>query len=71
MLTQTTRVEECQNHAECPKVPTCYESKCVQKFIYHRFLIYDPCDEYFPFAVETFQLPASCACLLGASTLDH
>ncbi|XP_045118461.1 neurotrophin 1-like [Portunus trituberculatus] len=71
VLTQTTRVEECQSYAECPLVPQCYKSKCLQKFIYHRFLVYDPCDEYFPFAVETFQLPASCACLLGASTLDH
>ncbi|XP_045118462.1 neurotrophin 1-like [Portunus trituberculatus] len=71
-LTQTTRLEECLNPGyPCPLVPQCYESKCLQKSIYHRFLVYDPYDQYFPFAVETFKLPASCACLLGASTLDH
>ncbi|XP_063840983.1 adhesive plaque matrix protein-like [Scylla paramamosain] len=71
-LTQTTRVEECLTAGDaCPLVPECHESKCLQKSIYHRFLVYDPYDQYFPFAVETFKLPASCACLLGASTLDH
>ncbi|XP_045118905.1 neurotrophin 1-like [Portunus trituberculatus] len=71
-LTQTTRVEECLTAGDaCPLVPECYESSCLQKSIYHRFLVYDPYDQYFPFAVETFKLPASCACLLGASTLDH
>ncbi|XP_050704228.1 neurotrophin 1-like [Eriocheir sinensis] len=71
-LTQTTRLEECLNEGSaCPLVPKCYESKCLQKSIYHRFLVYDPYDKYFPFAIETFKLPASCGCLLGASTLDH
>ncbi|XP_050691864.1 adhesive plaque matrix protein-like [Eriocheir sinensis] len=71
-LTQTTRLEECLKESyACPLVPECYESKCLQKSIYHRFLVFDPYDKYFPFAVETFKLPASCACLLGASTLDH
>ena len=36
-----------------------------------RFLVYDPCDQYFPFAIETFQLPASCACSLGAYEITH
>ncbi|XP_045118558.1 neurotrophin 1-like [Portunus trituberculatus] len=71
-LTQTTRVEECLTAGDaCPLVPECHESSCLQKSIYHRFLVYDPYDQYFPFNVETFKLPASCACLLGASTLDH
>jgi len=71
-LTQTTRIEECLTSGDaCPLVPECYESKCLQKSIYHRFLVYDPYDQYFPFAVETFKLPASCACLLGAYTIDH
>ncbi|KAK7084713.1 Spaetzle [Halocaridina rubra] len=71
-LTQTTRIEEClTSGSACPLVPLCYESKCLQKSIVHRFLIYDPYDYYFPFAIETFQLPASCACLLGAYTIDH
>ncbi|KAK7084712.1 Spaetzle [Halocaridina rubra] len=71
-FTQTARVEDCLTSGEeCPKVPMCYESKCLQKSIYHRFLVYDPYDKYFPFAIETFMLPASCACLLGAYTIDH
>ncbi|XP_047490938.1 uncharacterized protein LOC125040429 [Penaeus chinensis] len=71
-LTQTTRIEECLTSADaCPLMPDCYESKCLQKSIYHRFLVYDPYDQYFPFAIETFKLPASCACLLGAYTIDH
>ncbi|XP_064113508.1 protein spaetzle-like [Macrobrachium nipponense] len=71
-LTQTTRIEECLTAGEaCPLVPVCYESKCLQKSIVHRFLVYDSYDYYFPFAIETFKLPASCACLLGAYTIDH
>lgn len=71
-LTQTARVEECTTAGEaCPLVPDCYETKCVQKSIYHRFLVYDPYDSYFPFAIETFKLPASCACYNGAYAESH
>ncbi|XP_068216680.1 neurotrophin 1-like [Palaemon carinicauda] len=64
--TQTTRIEECLGPGEaCPFVPFCYESRCLQKNIYHRFLVYDPYDQYFPFAIDTFKLPSSCACMLG------
>jgi len=71
-LTQTTRIEECLTSGDaCPLVPMCYESKCLQKSIYHRFVVYNPYDQYFPFAMETFKLPASCACLLSAYTIDH
>ncbi|KAK7084942.1 Spaetzle [Halocaridina rubra] len=66
VFTQTTRIEECLSYGPCPLVPHCHESKCLQKFIYHRFLVYDPCDKYFPFSIETFRLPSTCACLLGA-----
>jgi len=66
-LTQTARVEECSTAGEaCPLVPACYETKCLQKSIYHRFLVYDAYDKYFPFAIETFQLPSACACYNGA-----
>ncbi|XP_066942693.1 uncharacterized protein [Macrobrachium rosenbergii] len=68
--TQTTRLEECLTAGEpCPFVPLCHESRCLQKTIYHRFLVYDPYDQYFPFAIETFRLPSSCACLLGESII--
>ena len=46
-------------------VTDCYESQCVQKFMYHRFLVYNPKDYYYPFKVETFKLPSSCDCLNG------
>merc|ERR1719347_957785 len=66
-LTQTARIEECTTAGEsCPLVPECYETKCLQKSIYHRFLVYDAYDKYFPFAIETFQLPSACACYNGA-----
>ncbi|XP_076059653.1 uncharacterized protein LOC143036290 [Oratosquilla oratoria] len=72
LLTQTTRLEECTDAGRpCPLVPHCHESKCLQKSAYHRFLVYDPCDEYFPFAIESFRLPATCACFLGTSYIDH
>jgi len=68
VFTQTTRVEECTTADKyCPLVPTCNKSKCLQKSIVHRFLVYDPYDEYFPFAMETFELPASCACYVDES----
>ncbi|XP_053633979.1 neurotrophin 1-like [Cherax quadricarinatus] len=68
--TQTTRLEECMTPSEnCPLVPLCYESKCLQKFTYQRLLIYDPHDQHFPFAINTFKLPASCVCLLDNFTL--
>ena len=66
-LTQTARVEACAHAGQpCPLVPECYHTKCVQKFIYHRFLVYDPYDYYFPFAIESFLMPSSCACYNGA-----
>jgi hypothetical protein len=67
-FTQTARIEECDIAigSSCPLVPTCYDSKCVQKNIFHRFLVFDPYDYYFPFAIENFQLPASCGCVVGA-----
>jgi hypothetical protein len=39
-LTQTARVEECEGPGlPCPLVPACYETKCLQKSIYHRCVI--------------------------------
>merc|ERR1719228_249847 len=71
-FTQTTRVEDCTTAGDaCPIVPPCYETKCIQKSIIHRFLVFDPYDHYFPFAIETFELNASCACFVGAYTFDH
>ncbi|KAF2350303.1 Spaetzle, partial [Trinorchestia longiramus] len=66
-LTQTVRLEECEEVGQsCPLVPKCYASTCIQTFIYHRFLVYDPSDIYFPFTIESFKLPASCSCILDS-----
>lgn len=71
-FTQTTRLEECVQYGKpCPLVPHCYDSSCLQKSVYHRFLVYDSCDKHFPFAIESFKLPASCACHLGAYYITH
>ena len=71
-LTQTARIEECTTAGEsCPLVPPCYETKCLQKSIYHRFLVYDPYDAYFPFSIETFKLPSACACYNGPYVESH
>lgn len=69
--TQTARIEECEVVVgnTCPLVPSCYESKCVQKNIFHRFLVYNPQDYTFPFAIEKFKLPGSCGCVVGAFRL--
>ncbi|XP_064113521.1 neurotrophin 1-like [Macrobrachium nipponense] len=66
-IVQSVRIEECLTSGDaCPLVPACYDTQCLQKSVYHRFLVYDPFDYYFPFAIETFKLPASCACVIGA-----
>jgi len=71
-LTQTARVEECSTPGDaCPLVPDCYATKCIQKSIYHRFLVYDPYDHYFPFAMEAFKLPSACACFSDAFVESH
>ena len=46
LFTQTARIEECDIDvgSTCPLVPSCYESKCIQKNIFHRFLVFDPYD---------------------------
>ena len=69
--TQSGRIEECDVvvGTTCPLVPSCYQSKCVQKNVYHRFLVFDPYDYTFPFAIEKFKLPASCGCVVGAFEL--
>lgn len=66
-FTQSNRIEECdvKDGSACPLVPDCYDSKYVQKDVFHRFLVYDPYDYTFPFVVEKFKLPSTCACALG------
>lgn len=71
-LSQTARIEECTSPGKkCSLVPECYDTKCLQKFVYHRFLVYNPYDHYFPFAIESFKLPSSCACYNGDFVTHH
>ena len=42
----------------------------LKPFIF-RFLVYDPYDHYFPFAIETFKPPSSCACHNGPFADAH
>ncbi|CAG0880219.1 unnamed protein product [Cyprideis torosa] len=71
-FTQSVRLETCLTPgSKCPLIPDCYETSCLQKWIYHRFVVYDSYDQYFPFAIESFRLPASCACKAEAFAPDH
>nr|CAH0105821.1 unnamed protein product [Daphnia galeata] len=56
--TQTARVEECDVviGTVCPLVTSCYASKCVQKNIFHRFLVFNPNNYKFPFTIVAWLL---------------
>jgi len=61
--TQTTRLEACLTpESACRLLAPCYNSKCTQKYIYHRMLSYDPCDPYRGFFIDTYKLPSACSC---------
>ena len=45
----------------------CLWTKCVQKFSYHRLLVYNPTDYYLPFKIESFKIPSSCDCYTAQS----
>jgi len=61
--TQTTRLETCQYpDSACRLLAPCYQSKCTQKYVYHRMLSVDPCDPYRGFFIDTYKLPSACSC---------
>lgn len=61
--TQTTRLETCLfPDSACRLLAPCYQSKCTQKFVYHRMLSVDPCDPYRGFFIDTYKLPSACSC---------
>jgi len=63
--TQTTRLETCQYpDSACRLLAPCYQSKCTQKYVYHRMLSVDPCDAYRGFFIDTYKLPSACSCHL-------
>ena len=62
-LTQTARIEECLDPGEvCDLVPEPYDTECIQKAVFHRFLVYDPFDQHLPFSIDSFKLPSTCTC---------
>ena len=65
--TQTTRLETClYPDSACRLLAPCYQSKCTQKYVYHRMLSVDPCDPYRGFFIDTYKLPSACSCHLPA-----
>eukprot|EP00090_Calanus_glacialis_P016906 TRINITY_DN2645_c0_g1_i1.p1 TRINITY_DN2645_c0_g1~~TRINITY_DN2645_c0_g1_i1.p1 ORF type:complete len:253 (-),score=57.85 TRINITY_DN2645_c0_g1_i1:265-1023(-) len=65
--TQTTRLETCLfPDSACRLLAPCYQSKCTQKYVYHRMLSVDPCDPYRGFFIDTYKLPSACSCHLPA-----
>lgn len=61
--TQTTRLETCLfPDSACRLLAPCYNSKCTQKYVYHRMLSLDPCDLYRGFFIDTYKLPSACSC---------
>ena len=63
--TQTTRLETCLTpDSACRLLAPCYNSKCTQKYVYHRMVSLDPCDPYRGFFIDTYKLPSACSCHL-------
>jgi hypothetical protein len=61
--TQTARMETCLTpDSACRLLAPCYESKCTQKYIFHRMVSVDPCDPYRGFFIDTYKLPSACSC---------
>ncbi|TRY69595.1 hypothetical protein TCAL_09397 [Tigriopus californicus] len=61
--TQTTRLETCLTpDSACRLLAPCYNSKCTQKYVYHRMVSVDPCDPYRGFFIDTYKLPSACSC---------
>jgi hypothetical protein len=61
--TQTTRLETCRTpDSACRLLAPCYQSKCTQKYVYHRMVSLDPCDLYRGFFIDTYKLPSACSC---------
>ena len=61
--TQTQRVETCLfAGSSCRTLAPCYQSKCVQKNVYHRILSFDPCDHSKGLFIDIYKLPSACSC---------
>lgn len=61
--TQTARMETCVTpDSACRLLAPCYQSKCTQKFVYHRMVSYDPCDPYKGLFIDVYKFPSACSC---------
>ena len=68
--TQTQRVETCLfAGSSCRTLAPCYRSKCVQKYVYHRMLSFDPCDPYKGLFIDIYKLPSACSCHIPSGKL--
>ena len=65
--TQTQRVETCLfAGASCRTLAPCHRSSCVQKYVHHRMLSFDPCNTYKGLFIDIFKLPSACSCRVPA-----
>ncbi|KAK2701421.1 neurotrophin 1-like [Artemia franciscana] len=65
--TQTQRMETCLfAGAACRTLAPCYKSQCLQKYVYHRMLSFDPCDPYKGLFIDIYKLPSACSCHIPA-----
>lgn len=62
-VTQTQRLETClEAGGSCRAVDPCYRSQCLQKYVHHRLLSFDPCDSRRGLFVDEFKMPSACSC---------
>ncbi|XP_032795277.2 neurotrophin 1 [Daphnia magna] len=65
--TQTQRVETCLfAGASCRTLAPCHRSSCVQKYVYHRMLSFDPCNAQRGLFIDIYKLPSACSCRIPA-----
>ncbi|XP_046453848.1 neurotrophin 1-like isoform X2 [Daphnia pulex] len=68
--TQTQRVETCLfAGSSCRTLAPCHHSSCVQKYVYHRMLSFDPCDTYKGLFIDIYKLPSACSCRIPDKSL--
>ena len=61
--TQTQRVETCLfPGSSCRTLAPCHRSTCVQKYVHHRMLSFDPCDTQRGLFIDIYKLPSACSC---------
>ena len=66
--TQTQRLEVClYEDVPCRTLAACYKSRCVQKYVHHRILSFDPCNAERGIFFDVYKLPSACSCLLTPS----